>query len=117
MTGRRRDRCCWVRRSPVLAHQDDRGHDLHVAIENWQYDLNFGTVVRIANARVAAEVHTVGLLNCNGRGATIIKRHQHFRHHPAIEQSPDPGSVPYGTHVGVTPSCPKKRSFRAASWT
>ena len=29
----------------------------HVAIENWQHDLNIGTVVRTANAFLAKEVH------------------------------------------------------------
>ena len=30
----------------VIADLDTRRHDFHVAIENWQHDLNIGTVVR-----------------------------------------------------------------------
>ena len=36
------------------------GTSFHVAIENWQHDLNIGAVVRTANAFLAAEVHIVG---------------------------------------------------------
>ena len=32
---------------------DTRRHDFHVAIENWQHDLNIGSVVRTANAFLA----------------------------------------------------------------
>ena len=38
----------------VVADLDARRHDFHVAIENWQHDLNIGTVVRTANAFLAA---------------------------------------------------------------
>ena len=34
----------------IIADLDTRRHDFHVAIENWQHDLNIGTVVRTANA-------------------------------------------------------------------
>lgn len=30
----------------IIADLDTRRHDFHVAIENWQHDLNIGTVVR-----------------------------------------------------------------------
>ena len=65
---------CWplatgatsIDRLPVLdgrGHRDDldlRRNPFHVVIENWQHDLNIGTVVRTANAFLAAEVHIVG---------------------------------------------------------
>jgi tRNA G18 (ribose-2'-O)-methylase SpoU len=56
-----------------------------VAIENWQHDFNIGTVVRNANAFLAAEVHIVGRRRWNRRGAMVTDRYQHVRHHPAIE--------------------------------
>jgi tRNA G18 (ribose-2'-O)-methylase SpoU len=53
-----------------------------VAIENWQHDFNIGSVVRTANAFLAAEVHIVGLRRWNRRGAMVTDRYQHVRHHP-----------------------------------
>ena len=38
----------------IVADLDTRRHDFHVAIENWQHDFNIGTVVRTANAFLAA---------------------------------------------------------------
>ena len=45
----------------IVADLDSRRHDFHVAIENWQHDFNIGTIVRSANAFLAAEVHIVGV--------------------------------------------------------
>jgi tRNA G18 (ribose-2'-O)-methylase SpoU len=60
---------------------DTRRHDFHVAIENWQHDFNIGTIVRTANAFLAAEVHIVGNRRWNRRGAMVTDRYQHVRHH------------------------------------
>ena len=38
----------------IVADLDARRHDFHVAIENWQHDFNIGTIVRTANAFLAA---------------------------------------------------------------
>jgi tRNA G18 (ribose-2'-O)-methylase SpoU len=56
-----------------------------VAVENWAHDLNIGTVVRNANAFLAAEVHIVGRRRWNRRGAMVTDRYQHVRHHPTVE--------------------------------
>nr|WP_246211285.1 TrmH family RNA methyltransferase [Phytoactinopolyspora alkaliphila] len=61
-----------------------RRHGFHVAIENWQHDFNIGSVVRTANAFLAAEVHIVGRRRWNRRGAMVTDRYQHVRHHPDI---------------------------------
>jgi tRNA G18 (ribose-2'-O)-methylase SpoU len=53
-----------------------------VAIENWQHDLNIGSVVRTANAFLAAAVHVVGRRRWNRRGAMVTDRYQHLLHHP-----------------------------------
>ena len=34
----------------IIASLDQRRHKYHVAIENWQHDLNIGSIVRTANA-------------------------------------------------------------------
>ncbi|MFN8191738.1 MAG: TrmH family RNA methyltransferase [Nocardioidaceae bacterium] len=65
----------------IRADLDLRRHDFHVAIENWQHDFNIGTIVRTANAFLAAEVHIVGNRRWNRRGAMVTDRYQHLRHH------------------------------------
>jgi tRNA G18 (ribose-2'-O)-methylase SpoU len=65
----------------IVADLDTRRHDFHVAIENWQHDFNIGTIVRTANAFLAAEVHIVGNRRWNRRGAMVTDRYQHVRHH------------------------------------
>ncbi|MCX6396754.1 MAG: rRNA methyltransferase [Propionibacteriales bacterium] len=69
----------------IVADLDTRRHDFHVAIENWQHDFNIGTIVRSANAFLAAEVHIVGNKRWNRRGAMVTDRYQHVRHHPDAE--------------------------------
>jgi tRNA G18 (ribose-2'-O)-methylase SpoU len=80
------DRYRYWRREAIVADLDRRRHDFHVAIENWQHDLNIGTVVRNANAFLAAEVHIVGRRRWNRRGAMVTDRYQHLRHHGTIEE-------------------------------
>jgi tRNA G18 (ribose-2'-O)-methylase SpoU len=68
----------------IVADLDRRRHPFHVAIENFGHDLNIGTVVRTANAFLAAEVHIVGRRRWNRRGAMVTDRYQHLRHHPDV---------------------------------
>ncbi|MFE4000524.1 TrmH family RNA methyltransferase [Nocardioides sp. YIM B13467] len=65
----------------IVADLDQRRHGFHVAIENWQHDFNIGTIVRTANAFLAAEVHIVGNRRWNRRGAMVTDRYQHVHHH------------------------------------
>jgi tRNA G18 (ribose-2'-O)-methylase SpoU len=78
------DRYRYWRRSAVVADLDGRRHPFHVAIENWQHDLNIGTVVRTANAFLAAAVHIVGRRRWNRRGAMVTDRYQHVLHHDDV---------------------------------
>jgi tRNA G18 (ribose-2'-O)-methylase SpoU len=80
------DRYRYWRREAIVADLDRRRHDFHVAIENWQHDLNIGTVVRNANAFLAWEVHIIGRRRWNRRGAMVTDRYQHVRHHETIEE-------------------------------
>jgi tRNA G18 (ribose-2'-O)-methylase SpoU len=80
------DRYRYWRLEAIVADLDLRRHGFHVAIENWQHDLNIGTVVRNANAFLAAEVHIVGRRRWNRRGAMVTDRYQHVRHHPTVEE-------------------------------
>lgn len=87
----------------IRADLDTRRHGFHVAIENWQHDFNIGTIVRSANAFLAAEVHIVGNRRWNRRGAMVTDRYQHVRHHETVADlhaylagltDADGGSVP-----------------------
>lgn len=56
----------------------------HVAIENWQHDLNIGTIVRAANAFNAGAVHVIGKRHWNRRGAMVTDRYLEVYHHPTV---------------------------------
>ena len=68
----------------IFADLDTRRRGFHVAIENWQHDMNIGSIVRTANAFLAAEVHIVGRRRWNRRGAMVTDRYQHVREHPSV---------------------------------
>ncbi|WP_375712822.1 TrmH family RNA methyltransferase [Corynebacterium riegelii] len=68
----------------IVADLDSKRHDFHVAIENFENDMNIGTVVRTANAFLAREVHIVGRKRWNRRGAMVTDRYQHIRHHATV---------------------------------
>jgi tRNA G18 (ribose-2'-O)-methylase SpoU len=68
----------------IVADLDGRRHGFHIAIENWEHDRNIGTVVRTANAFLAAEVHIVGRRKWNKRGAMMTDVYQHVRHHDTV---------------------------------
>lgn len=76
------DRYRYWRVAAIVADLDGRRHPFVVAIENWQHDLNIGTVVRTANAFLAAEVIIVGRRRWNRRGAMVTDRYQHIGHVP-----------------------------------
>jgi len=79
------DRFRYWREDAIIADLDGHRHPFHVAIENWQHDLNIGTVVRNANAFLAAEVHIIGNRRWNRRGAMVTDRYQHVRAHPTLD--------------------------------
>jgi tRNA G18 (ribose-2'-O)-methylase SpoU len=79
------DRYRYWRVDAIVADLDEQRHPFHVAIENWEHDRNIGTIVRTANAFLAAEVHIVGRRRWNRRGAMVTDRYQHVRHHPDID--------------------------------
>lgn len=68
----------------IVADLDERRHPFHVAIENWQHDLNIGSIVRTANAFAAETVHIIGRRRWNRRGAMVTDRYQHLMHHPDV---------------------------------
>jgi tRNA G18 (ribose-2'-O)-methylase SpoU len=78
------DRYRYWTMAAIVADLDARRHPFSVAIENFEHDLNIGTVVRTANAFLAAEVHIVGRRRWNRRGAMVTDRYQHLRHHADV---------------------------------
>ncbi|GAB3151126.1 rRNA methyltransferase [Microbacterium neimengense] len=78
------DRYRYWRMEAIVADLDAHRHGFHVAIENWQHDMNIGSIVRSANAFAAAEVHIIGRRRWNKRGAMVTDRYQHVRHHDDV---------------------------------
>lgn len=79
------DRYRYWSMAAIVADLDTVRHSFHVAIENWQHDLNIGSIVRTANAFLAHTVHIVGRRRWNRRGAMVTDRYQHVIHHPTID--------------------------------
>ena len=69
----------------IVEDLNTKRHSFHVAIENWQHDLNIGSIVRSANAFLADTVHIVGRKRWNRRGAMVTDRYQRVMHHPTID--------------------------------
>jgi tRNA(Leu) C34 or U34 (ribose-2'-O)-methylase TrmL len=72
------------RMSAIVADLDAHRHPFHVAIENWQHDMNIGSIVRSANGFGAAVVHIIGRRRWNRRGAMVTDRYQHVQHHEDV---------------------------------
>lgn len=68
----------------IKADMAARSSGLHVAIENWQHDLNIGTIVRNANAFNVAAVHIIGRRHWNRRGAMVTDRYLEIIHHATV---------------------------------
>jgi len=80
------DRYRYWSREAIVADLDAHRHPFHVAIENFQHDLNIGSVVRTANAFAASAVHIVGRRRWNRRGAMVTDKYQHLHHHDNVAQ-------------------------------
>ncbi len=70
----------------IVSDLDTKRHTMQIAIENWQHDLNIGSVVRTANAFNVAGVHIVGKRDWNKRGAMVTDRYLAIHHHSTIEE-------------------------------
>ena len=78
------DRYRYWRIDAIVADLDTKRHPFHVAIENWQHDMNIGSIVRSANAFLADTVHIIGRRRWNKRGAMVTDRYQHVVHHEDV---------------------------------
>ena len=68
----------------IKADLDNSRTKLHVAIENWQHDLNIGTIVRAANAFNVETVHIIGKKHWNRRGAMVTDRYMNIIQHETV---------------------------------
>ncbi|WP_230673005.1 TrmH family RNA methyltransferase [Rathayibacter sp. Leaf248] len=80
------DRFRYWRMEAIVAELDRSRHPFHVAVENWQHDMNIGSIVRSANAFGARGVHIVGRRRWNKRGAMVTDRYQHVQHHETVAE-------------------------------
>lgn len=69
----------------IKADLDKKRTSLHVAIENWQHDLNIGTIVRAANAFNVEAVHIIGKHHWNRRGAMVTDRYMTIIQHQTVK--------------------------------
>lgn len=69
----------------IKADLDNNRFSLSVAIENWQHDLNIGTIVRACNAFNVESVHIIGKKHWNRRGAMVTDRYLNIFHHPTVD--------------------------------
>jgi len=69
----------------IKADLDKTRATLHVAIENWQHDLNIGTIVRAANAFNVETVHIIGKRHWNRRGAMVTDRYMNIVQHSTVD--------------------------------
>jgi tRNA G18 (ribose-2'-O)-methylase SpoU len=69
----------------IKADLDKTRNDLHIAIENWQHDMNIGTIVRSANAFNVSAVHIIGKRHWNRRGAMVTDRYLDIIHHSTVD--------------------------------
>jgi len=75
--------------SSIVEDLNTKRHGLHIAIENWQHDLNIGSIVRTANAFNVSGVHIVGKRDWNRRGAMVTDRYLTVHHHPTVSDFAD----------------------------
>ncbi len=73
----------------IKADLDKSRVDLHIAIENWQHDMNIGTIVRNANAFNLAAVHIIGRRHWNRRGAMVTDRYLTIDHFDTVTEFAD----------------------------
>lgn len=91
------DRYRYWTMTAIVADLDEHRHPFHVAIENWQHDMNIGSIVRSANAFAADTVHIIGRRRWNKRGAMVTDRYQHVSHHDDVA-----GFVAWAREAGLS---------------
>ena len=69
----------------IVADLDLSRSPLHVAVENWEKDLNLGTITRSANAFNVSGFHIDGEKKWNRRGAMATYLYVNVHHHETVK--------------------------------
>lgn len=80
------DKYRYLKVEAIKADLDKTRTSLHIAIENWQHDLNIGTIVRAANAFNVETVHIIGKRHWNRRGAMVTDRYMNIVQYSTVEE-------------------------------
>jgi tRNA G18 (ribose-2'-O)-methylase SpoU len=65
---------------------DETREPVEVAIENWQHDLNIGSLVRTSNAFNVNAIHIIGNKRWNQHGALMTDKYMKLHHHSTVEE-------------------------------
>ena len=68
----------------IRARLAEKRSAVHVAIENWQHDLNIGALVRTANAFNVSGMHIIGKKHWNQHGALMTDKYLEIYHHESV---------------------------------
>ena len=70
----------------IKADLDKTRLPLEIAIENWQHDMNIGTIVRNANAFNLKSIHIIGKKHWNKRGAMVTDVYMNIFYHKSVDE-------------------------------
>lgn len=71
----------------AIKHDLDKSrNNLEIAIENWQHDMNIGTIVRAANAFNVRAVHIIGKRHWNKRGTMVTDVYMNVYYHKDVTE-------------------------------
>jgi tRNA G18 (ribose-2'-O)-methylase SpoU len=73
----------------IVADLDTKRHKLQIAIENWQHDLNIGSLVRTANAFNVNQFHIIGNKHWNQHGALMTDKYIDIKQYSNIADFAD----------------------------
>jgi tRNA G18 (ribose-2'-O)-methylase SpoU len=69
----------------IKQDMQQQSHKFHVAIENFQHDINIGSIVRSANAFNTRAIHIIGKKHWNKRGAMSTEKYLNVFYYPDSE--------------------------------
>ena len=80
------DRFRYLTIQAIRSLLDEKRESVEVAIENWQHDLNIGSLVRTSNAFNVNAIHIIGNKRWNQHGALMTDKYMNLHHHATVEE-------------------------------
>lgn len=80
------DKYRYWRVEAIKSDLGQKSFPLQIAVENFQYDFNIGTIIRNANAFNVEAVHIIGKKHWNRRGAMVTDRYLEIHHHKTVDE-------------------------------